>query len=317
MTEADPGPGPARRRWARGSGFYTGASVVLFAAGIAGLVLAVRDSWTEISDHGLPGWPLMLLAVVAMGAFLALAERGWTGLFEGRGDRRRVVRAFYLSQLGKYIPGGVWQPAGQVGMSTGDAVSTRRATLTFGLFAAQLAAAGAVVAGIGLALSGSGMPVALRIVAGLVGIGALALRPALLAASRLLPARWRPDPASMPSDATLRRGLAWSVGAMVAQGAAFAVLLAGLAPHTTPAPYAPAFVAAWLVGFLAVPVPAGVGIREAVLVGLLSHHVAVATILVASLAQRSAAIIADVGALAAVSVAAPRRGSARPVDGAT
>ncbi len=311
---ADP-PGTGRpARWGRGSRAYAAASALLLAAGIAGLAWAMRSSWRETHDRALPGWPLILLAVVGMLAFLVLSEQGWAALFEGRVDRRRLARSYYLSQLGKYIPGGIWQPAGQVGLSVGESVTTRRAALTFGLFLAQLMAAALLVAGLGLAFLGAGLPVAVRVVAGVAGSAGLAFRrPVAEVVSRLVPVRWRPDLGGLPAPDAFRRGLAWSTAAMVAQGAAFGVLLLGTgAGGRGPWSFGPAFVAAWLAGFVAVPVPTGVGIREAVLVALLGHHVPVASILVASLAQRLAGGVADV---LAVGVAAAATRTPHPATG--
>lgn len=309
-----PGTGrPTRRR--RGSRAYATVSALLLVGGIIGLLWALRSSWREAHDRTLPSWPLMLLGVVGMLAFLVLCEQGWAALFEGRTDRRRVARSYYLSQLGKYLPGGIWQPAGQVGLSVGESVTARRAALLFGLFLAELMAAGLLVAGLGLALLGTGLPVIVRVLGGVAGAAGLAFRrPVVEALSRLVPARWRLDADGLPSHRAFRHGLAWSTAAMLAQGAVFGVLLAGTTSGgRDPWSFGPAFVAAWLAGFVAVPVPTGVGIREGVLVALLGHHVAVAPILVASLAQRLAGVAADV---VAVGVAATVTSGRRRVAGA-
>ena len=52
------------------------------------------------------------------------------------------------------------------------------------------------------------------------------------------------------------------------------------------------FIAAWVIGFLVIPIPSGVGIREAVLVAIVPGATA-APLLAASLAQRLVAIAAE------------------------
>jgi uncharacterized membrane protein YbhN (UPF0104 family) len=68
-----------------------------------------------------------------------------------------------------------------------------------------------------------------------------------------------------------------------------------------------AFAVAWLAGLLAVYAPGGLGVREAVLVALLSSRIGAADALVVAAASRLILIFVDV-VLAGIATAALRRG---------
>jgi uncharacterized membrane protein YbhN (UPF0104 family) len=88
------------------------------------------------------------------------------------------------------------------------------------------------------------------------------------------------------------------------------VLLRSLTDEVNPAVVLCSFAAAWVTGFLAVPIPAGVGVREAVLVGLLPE-VGTAPLLAASLALRLLTIGTELLALLGNKLARGRRPSLR------
>ena len=79
---------------------------------------------------------------------------------------------------------------------------------------------------------------------------------------------------------------------MVANGAALALLVWSLHAARLAAAV-PAFALAWTVGFLAVPIPAGLGIREAVLIAVISRPGGAALVIAASVAHRLVAIISE------------------------
>jgi uncharacterized membrane protein YbhN (UPF0104 family) len=80
---------------------------------------------------------------------------------------------------------------------------------------------------------------------------------------------------------------------MAAYAASFAVLLGDVA-DVEPLTAALAMCAAWVVGYLVVPLPYGLGVREAILIAALPG-VPTASLLAASLAQRLLGIAAEAG----------------------
>jgi hypothetical protein len=87
--------------------------VLLAAAGFAFLVVALIDSSNK--SHALLHSPLRLVAAfVATSIGLVLWANAWAIIVRAEPGRRVLRQGFYLSQLGKYVPGGIWQAAGMV-----------------------------------------------------------------------------------------------------------------------------------------------------------------------------------------------------------
>ncbi|MGE3496970.1 MAG: hypothetical protein AB7N53_03670 [Candidatus Binatia bacterium] len=211
-------------------------------------------------------WPAPW-AVAAAGLLIAvglwLSSTAWLRVL-GENDRVRRHRADYFSsQLGKYLPGGIWQPIGQVGLANERGVSALRSSAAFVAQAGLQVCAGAVLA-VPLAFR----PELPRIVRAAAALGVLA--PLMLLCVIRLLRRWPMFTPLRLAIGTPRHALVTWVVLLVnlaLQGAAFGLLASMSAPELlhTVAGYA----AAWTIGFLAVPVPAGLGVREAMLVALL------------------------------------------------
>lgn len=240
-----------------------------------------------------PGWALLSLVLFA-GGFLGYFVL-WHATLRALGGAiplRLNYSIWMLSQLGKYVPGKIWDALGRLvllgragvpptfsalGMAyeivllilSGLLVSA--ATLPAWSPIARAAASariGAVVAAVGLALAGLAalsLPASRNFVSSLVG----RFDPALRAGTA-------------PSLGVLRLlGLAVGYGVTWAfMGAAFAAFL--LAIYPVPASVligaAGAFVFSWVAGFVVFLVPAGLGVREGVLLlaltPLVPHDVA-------------------------------------------
>jgi uncharacterized membrane protein YbhN (UPF0104 family) len=89
-------------------------------------------------------------------------------------------------------------------------------------------------------------------------------------------------------------------------GIAFAVLVRGGAAAVC------AFTAGWTIGYVLVPIPSGLGVREAVLIGLLP--IPTSLLLTAAIAHRVALMVAEllVAATVGVNGIVRRRPSIRP-----
>ncbi|MBK1832578.1 lysylphosphatidylglycerol synthase domain-containing protein [Roseibacillus ishigakijimensis] len=210
-----------------------------------------------------------------------LRALGW------RGSRLQATRTWVECEALKWLPGGIWGYASRVVRA--PALGTTRSIAGASLVAELLLtiAAWALLALLGLALdpglrsllleklTGSQSSLAnklfwlLPLLALLGGATLLALAPVRRAIQhRLAPLRisgWRPGP--------LLRALA----SYLTLCAFHALLLVFLVQAVFPAPYSWASAAAadgsaWLIGFFAIGVPGGIGVREAGITFFLSTH---------------------------------------------
>ena len=125
----------ARARW-----FRIGFGV----AGFLFLGVALRTAYEQGSAAVLPSGASLLGAFAATACALLAGAIGWIALFDGSGEPRYLARAFLVAQLGKYIPGGVWQVLG-LGLAVGPEVSVARAaTVVPTQIVIHVAAGGAV-----------------------------------------------------------------------------------------------------------------------------------------------------------------------------
>lgn len=274
------------------------AARVLFAlTGAAFMAVAFSRTWDgSVAEFAIAWWRLPIAVVLAM-AGLTCAFGGWATLIGGD-DRRTLASGFYLSQLGKYIPGGVWQAIGQVGYTTRANVTVPRATTAFAVFALTQSAAGGLV-GSTVAILVPDLPSGLRLAAA-AGLGLclfLHRRWMVVAVALVRRMRGHHDADELlPPQPAILRAVAWSVGSMVGNGAAFTVLLHGLGEVSGGLDGAAAVGAAalaWTAGFLALPVPAGIGVREAVLILLLGPVAGTSALIVASVYQRLVTIVGE------------------------
>ncbi len=265
------------------------------AFGVVGavfLVVAFISTWDSTRDTVMPPWPLWVLATAIVVAGMVAAGLGWLALFAG-GSRRGLLSGFYAAQLGKYVPGGIWQAVGQIGLTTSAAGSGAKAAAGFSVYTIIQLTSGLALAAVAGVFVGS-LPMWVRLV---TAVGWLALV--------LLDRRWmvrlaafigRRTPAVsadlVPSQRGIIASFSWATTTLAGASLGYAVLLAGLSDGDALITMTLAFALAWLVGFLAVPFPSGLGVREAVLIGSLSAGAA--PIIAASLAHRLVSIGAEV-----------------------
>lgn len=249
-------------------GLLAGALAVFFCVRVL-----VRE-WPTISrslasaDVGL----LVLAFVVGAVGMWFLAVLWWRCLAVF-GTRRGLVETsgwYFAGELGKYLPGGVWTVVGrgELARRRGVPRSVAYATTMFSLL--LMCVGGAVVAGVAAAffVFGEGRvgPELLLLV--LVPLGVVGVHPAVLGrvlalGSRLTRGRLDLQAPSWPAMLSL---IAVAVPTWVLIGLQSVLVAQALGFEQQPARVVFAAVAAWIIGFLAIPVPAGAGIREVVFV---------------------------------------------------
>ena len=289
--------------------------------GLVGIAVAFARTVDDARGQVLPSAGALVAAGgLALIAILA-SGRSWVTLFhdvlETRSQRRRFEANYYLSQLTKHLPaGGVVQAASQVSLAATTGVSRSRVALAFPVSIIGTAAAGATLSA-GAALAPE-LPSWARVLS-LVGLAAPALlhrglmRSVLELVRRYV--RRVPAPDHLPSQRNILVYYGWALVSIAATASAFTVLLRSLTTDVNPAIVFCAFALSWTLGFLVLPLPAGIGVREAVLIAALP--VGAGPLLAASLAQRLLAMGADVTAAFGSKIVARRALQARQSLGPT
>ncbi len=273
------------------------AQLLLVAAAVF-VALRVRSIW-----HG-GHIELANVDWFALAGSFALAAFGtaaggliWLFILNGLGVKPRLRWAglFFQAQLGKYIPGSVWQYAGRAAVARANGIPVGPVGVSLGVeFAAAAIAAGSMA---GFLLGWWGVLI-IAAVAALLIVG-------------VRPTQSRP-PALVTIEATLLYLPIWLL-----LGVSFWLCARGLVavPVHDLALYVGAFSVAWLAGLLAIYAPGGLGVREAVLVALLHGRIGAPDALVVAAASRLMLILADV-LLAGISTVAMRRGRRPRFDAA-
>ncbi len=283
------------------------AAPVVVAVGLAGWALArhwpeTRAALTRLSVPTLVA--AGLLAVVSA----LLADVTWQILARGLGadgGRWLLARVFFVGQLGKYLPGPGWPMVLQGGLGS-SAQQPVRATAGAGVLCAALAPVVGVPLGLLLVLAGA---------PGQAGRLAWLALPVLPLLALLHPAVFgrvvdgalrvvrRPPvavrvPARSVAYAGLSQGVLWLV-----VGAQTALLIwdSGAAPARVALLGAGAAVLAYCAGMLAVVLPAGLGVREGVLVLALTPSLGAGRAVAVTLSSRVLLVCADL-LLAAVAL---------------
>ncbi|QNN51854.1 lysylphosphatidylglycerol synthase domain-containing protein [Nocardioides mesophilus] len=258
-------------------------------------------------------------AVVASAALAVvgtvLIEQVWFALLRGLGVLAPPVEAagvFFVSQLGKYLPGSVWPIVAQ--MEFGRRWGTPRRTMLTAniLMLAMLTATGLVVGAVLLPWSsGEGLAhywwLLLLLVPLLVCLHPRTL-PAVL--DRLLGLVGREPLQIRVSGRAMVQAMLWSLAVWLVMGLHLVVLVRALgATGADPVAAAVGGMAlGWAAGLIFIPAPAGAGVREAVLVLTLTPQVGAGPALAVALASRMVLLLADVllaavGALTGAGVA--------------
>ena len=235
----------------------------------------------------LPSPISLATAGLALLVGLRCAVSSWIALFEHVESRSALAYYFVVSQLGKYIPGGFWQFIGQVSFASEAGATISRASSALPVHLVVQAAAGGTLGALTGALQSSAPP-ALRLMALASGGLVVLLNRNLLIAAVRLGHRFglgKTIGGDIPSQRAIFESV--RVGNCHASLLRRCVCLTALFDQfRVPwrVTYVGVFALAWLAGFLAIPIPAGLGVREAVMVMFLSRSAG--GIIAASLCHR-------------------------------
>lgn len=238
------------------------------------MIQALVGEWSEVVEamRGPVSW--WLAAAFFLGLFsMAILGLGWRRALHLVGlaaSRQAALRWYFVGQLGKYVPGGIWAVVGSAELAVGGGASRARGygAMVLSLGAAYLAGIVTVAALLPFELGLLYSAPSVALLLALVPVGLAAVHPVVLGRVLGLVRRFSPVPIELEVPTwgdslglVLRHIPAWlGVGVctwFVAQGLGGASSFSNLAL---------AGILAWVVGFLVVPAPGGLGVREAVFV---------------------------------------------------
>ena len=274
LPVADPDE-PVGKRRSRAVGLSTvvGAVIGLLAAGF--VIRTLVSEWPEVREdlsHASLWWLAggFLLATLAMTS-IAWCWRYALRLVGASPPALSVVAWYYVGEAGKYLPGGVWPVLGrgELARRSGLSRSTAYASVALSLAVLYLAGMFVCVGFLPFALTGGGTsPWMLFLLALPIGLVLLHHRvlEALLRFARRATKRnlvveipnW-----SRSVSLVVRYVPSW----FFIGGATYAVSRSLTSDVSVPRVMFAATLS-WVAGFLAVPVPAGAGVREAVFVAV-------------------------------------------------
>jgi len=263
---------PTRSTRNRNAAVMSLVGLVVGGGAVAFVVRALAEEWPRVSDEindADVGW-LALGALCALAAMTSIGW-GWRHVMRVLGvdaPLRRVIPWYYVGELGKYIPGAVWPVLGRGELARRGGVPRSRAyaSVALSLGILYLSAMFVAAAFLPFAVSGAGFnPWMLCLLALPVGVAVLhhdVLERLVAVVARLtkrhidvdIP-RWRDSLLLVLRyvPTWLLVGTAtWAVGRSITADISYPRMVF-------------ASVLSWVVGFLAVPVPSGAGVREAVL----------------------------------------------------
>lgn len=266
--------------WRKNLRRNVGAAAAALAVGF--LAYALVTGWSDISSYAWhPNWGLLVVSGVIVllsyfatgGAYVAVLE----SLVERHPRRLRILSAWGVSLLGRYVPGSVVMVAGRMELTRNLGVS-RRATLAATIYEQVLSVgAAAAFAAAFVLIYGHFGPAWVSWLVVAVPFGLVILHPRIIGPFLgWVLRRLHREP--LPEVIAPRRVLLLAAGYLVAEiilgtGAWLGVRALG-GPGTGPAPFViGAFLFAWVVAMLVIVVPSGLGIREGVFALALAQHV--------------------------------------------
>jgi glycosyltransferase 2 family protein len=304
------------------------ANLLGIAIGVAGVAFVVqrivrdRDEIGEALSAASPGWLVVggvsgLVAMTLIGAnWLSIIRHGGAGV-----RWRRGLSWFFVGQLGKYVPGGIWPIVGQAELAHRGATPRAVAYASTAMsMVATLLGAATVGAVAGLIAPTSSRWIPALLAAGIIVLAVLVSAP---------PARRTADRiARRVTRRELRLPEARWFAMIVARHLPVWVAFAGMNVFSVVALGVDldgrlvlqlVFVTcvSWMAGFVVVGVPGGIGVRETVFISMTTAPLGAGVAVAAAVLSRVVSIVVDLaGAGGSMVLARPDDAPSAPaVDG--
>lgn len=296
------------KRWVRHFGLLLGIVATSAFVFYAVRTLRGQDLSRYASSTAIAG---IAIAAIGYSLVIPLSALAWRQLLKDMGVGKRwgeLSVIMSITQLAKYIPGNVGQHIGRAAMSIGRGIPLRPYTISVVIEAilAIVAATLIGVAGCGLAGMNAGILArhgATQLYVIVILAGAFAL--AIVLARRALPAMLRRLAAErgenatnsmLPRNGVLAFALSTYLLNYIVLGTGVTIMVMLLLPdmHAQWLLLTGSFALAWVIGFLAPGAPAGLGVREGLMLAMLQFSYARADGLLIVIALRLATTLGDI-----------------------
>ena len=274
---------------------------------IAWAARGLKRDWKQIGEESID-WDLdpalIIVSLIITWAMYLMLIYAWRAVLQAWGDHlafRSAVRIWFVSSLGKYVPGKLWALAAMAvlaeragvsgGAATASSIVMQLLSITTGI-AIAIALLGSTVVGDSTSLGFVGV-VALMTVA-LAGTSMVASPRIMNWLGRVIgrPGGVRHVGVNALALAAIPSAIAW-----LGYGTALYLLVLGTLPAVTLSwsLATGAFAASYVAGYLAVIAPGGLGVREAALILILGPTIGHGNVLAIAFASRLTLTLNELG----------------------
>jgi uncharacterized membrane protein YbhN (UPF0104 family) len=280
------------------------SSVGLFI-GIAGMVFLLRTMWTH-RDEMKDSFSHLTWSSLVGSLFFALMSMSYLGSMWGRlllrrgykVPRAQLVSWYYTGQLGKYVPGGIWAVVGRAEMAVRGGIPRADAYSVTGLSMFTTYSAAALCAALGSLLAWEkpviGAALLLALLLGATVYASTPLRQHLVRHLRKVTSGTN----ELTSPKEMIALTVVQVPAWIMISLSTTITAHAFGAHVGILHMFFVSSLSWLIGFLIIGAPGGLGVRESIFTGLLSASIGTSTALSLAIASRMIFVSVDfLGAL--------------------
>ncbi|HZR12607.1 MAG TPA: lysylphosphatidylglycerol synthase transmembrane domain-containing protein [Acidimicrobiia bacterium] len=278
----------------------TAVGILIAIAGGVFVVRAIASQWTDVRrsiDDANVAWLAAGGAIAALGMVaIALPWRRALALLGADVTFRATIVWYFVGEIGKYVPGGIWPVVGRAELVRRGGIPRPASYASVALSLGALYLAGMLVAAVLLPLRFlHGGATAWLWVLVLLPVGIALLHHRLLGwlvarAERLLK---RDLPVVVPRWSSSLRLVLEYVPSWLLIGTATWCIARAFTAHASWLTIAPAAMISWVAGFVLVPVPGGIGVREAAFVALVGGGIPSGTRAAIAVTARLAFMLVD------------------------
>lgn len=281
--------------------------------GVLGIGFVARTVWVrrdEVGDAFSGIDPLPLAASLLLGlAAMSLIGSLWTSMLRARGHeapRNRAMSWYFVGQLGKYVPGGIWPIVGRAELAVRGGVPRGPAYAATGSSLLATYAAAPLAAGAGALLDGRHTVTGATIVLAYVLLWADMGSDGFVRGLTGVVTRITGREVQVPPRSEFFRQIARHAPAWVLMSLSTSVTAQAFGARIGVAEMLYVTSLSWLVGFVVPGVPGGIGVREAVFTGLAGPSTGTAVAVSVALASRVVFMAVDLAGAVVSSVVAGR-----------